>query len=617
MAVFETTSNSYTLRLTVTQQSQSIADNQTTLAWSLVCLKNSGTGLWSNNPCSWNFKVDNTTQDSGSTTYDFRNYDSLTLDSGSFTVTHESDGKKTINVSAYFDMDNEPLVYPMTVSGSMSLTTIPRTSTVSASNQTIASTGGADDHVTVTINKAAATFTHKRRWRLGDHTSGWSDVTHTNTLTETFDLQYSGLVTYMPTTAVDTLTIEVRTYSGADLVGTASKSITLTITMKPSVTLSNIQLNTPVPAGITAPVAGYTSLKCTWVRDLPAGAISGTTYFTINKCTPSVNSSTSGSGTLTTGTLVSSSSNYTVTLSAYAIDSRGLQGTTTTQTITVYGYKTPKASLTCYRTSTNSSTTEDAGGTYAYVKFSGSARMTDAGNSTQSVVCTYVSNIPGDTSGTVPSSPAWKSTPVDKYITFTLVVTDRLSSTTVKRTVNLASFPLDLYDENNGTVGVGLGTLAEADLIKMGLDTLFLYNKNLVLVTSGGTRITIPAEYMFGYQNNDTISITSSRVMLVGNVTNSGQTLNFFIPLDKSLYNISSCSVTNMEIAIRGIAGNVDGSGSGKEYEGASGYTVSTTVNKVNRGIYVSIVKTSAFDNATNNTCVAIAPTKINLTLNT
>ena len=78
MANYDATSGSYTTRLTVTETGTNTANNTSTVNFSLTLIKNSGYGLWNNNSCSWSININGTSY-SGSFTYDFRNYSSLTL----------------------------------------------------------------------------------------------------------------------------------------------------------------------------------------------------------------------------------------------------------------------------------------------------------------------------------------------------------------------------------------------------------------------------------------------------------------------------------------------------------------------------------------------------------
>ena len=159
MATFTSTSGSYTTTLTVTQTSQSTQNNQSTLTYSLTLTKNAGSGLWNNNSCPWSITIDGSTVASGSFTYDFRSYSSLTLKgSTTTTVTHNSDGTKTVACSASVNMDNEPYVYVMKPSGDLALTTIPRASDISLSVSSFSITSASGNAFSWSITAKSSSF---------------------------------------------------------------------------------------------------------------------------------------------------------------------------------------------------------------------------------------------------------------------------------------------------------------------------------------------------------------------------------------------------------------------------------------------------------------------------
>lgn len=466
MATFTSTSGSYTTTLTVTQTSQSTQNNQSTLTYSLTLTKNSGTGLWNNNSCPWSITIDGSTVASGSFTYDFRSYSSLTLKgSTTTTVTHNSDGTKTVACSASVNMDNEPYVYVMKPSGDLALTTIPRASDVSVSNYSIANTSGS---ISATITSKAS-FYHKWRWRMNSGSwSSWTNKGLIASTSSTVTVANTTLLAQLPTATSGSFNIEVATYSDsgyATLVGTKSASATVSVNtanIKPSVSLGNIGLNSTPIANYA--VAGYSKVQSAWTTTNSSGASSVTTYFTTSHGSLATTSSTSTSGTTVSGVIPSSSANYTLTISAYAKDSRGATSSTVSKSITVYGYTPPTATLNAYRVASSSSTTEDGAGTYAYVTFSGAVSSSvNNQNSIQSTTCTYSGSI----SGTATNGGHYALADT-QTVTFTLTVRDKVTSSTTAKTIATASYPLDLYDNGSGSVGVGLGTVAEGNFVKIG-----------------------------------------------------------------------------------------------------------------------------------------------------
>lgn len=459
MANFDATSGSYTARLTVTETGTDTATNTSTVNFSLTLIKNSGTGLWNNNSCSWSININGTSY-SGSFTYDFRDYSSLTLKgSTNQTVTHNGDGTKSISVSASVDMDNTPYVYTMSPSGTLTLTTIPRASDVTVSNYSIANTTGS---LSATIT-SKANFYHKWRWKLGSGSwSSWANKGLISTTSSTVTVANTTLLAQLPTATSGSFNIEVATYSDGNYsnhVGTKSATCTVSVNtsnIKPSVSLGNIGLNSSPISGYA--VAGYSKVQSAWTTTNSSGATSVTTYFTVSTGSLATTSSSSTSGTVVSNTIPSNASNYTLTIYAYAKDSRGAVGATVSKSITVYGYQPPTANLSAYRTSSSSSTSEDGAGTYAYVTFSGAVRSSvNSQNTIQSTSCTYSGSI----SGTATNGGHYALADTQS-VTFKLTVTDKVTSSTASVTIATATYPLDLYDDGNGNVGIGLGAVANA-----------------------------------------------------------------------------------------------------------------------------------------------------------
>ena len=394
-------------------------------------------------------------------------------------IAHNSDGTMSITVSVNYNPYTSSTTYyyvptTNTISDTVQLTTIPRASSVSVSAHTITSSSG-----TLSYSVTSKTnYYHKAQWTLGSTTSSVLTLGNINNTTASFTIANTELLNALPTQTTGSLTITVSTYSDSGyttLVGTQTGSATVSVdtsSIKPTTTLNNPASNTSPISGYL--VAGYSTAKATWSASGGYGANGTTTYFTVSNGTVTSTSSASASGTVTTNTLPASTSNYTLTISAYTKDGRGAVGSTVSKTITVYGYEPPTATLTAFRTETSSSTTEDGAGVYVYVTYSGTANSSvNNQNSIQSTTCTYTGSI----SGTVSSSGAHIRLADTENATFTLTVTDKVSSSSATVSIPTANYPLDLYDNGSGVVGGAFGGIAERGYTKTYLPTkgFFVY----------------------------------------------------------------------------------------------------------------------------------------------
>lgn len=466
MATYTSTSGSYTTTLTVTESATSTANNTSTVTFSLTLTKNSGTGLWNNDSCPWSININGTSY-SGTFTYDFRSTTSITLKSNTTqTITHDSDGTKSISVSASVNMDNTPYVYTMSPSGTLTLTTIPRASDIALGVSSFSITSASGNAFSWSITAKSNSFYNRLRYSIGNKSNvssnkgqGSSSGYFTN----------QELLSALPSSTSGSLTVYCDTYSDSgysNLIGSKSVVITVSVNtsyIKPSVSLGNIGINSSPISGYA--VAGYSKVQSSWSTSNSYGATSVTTYFTVSHGSLATTSSTSTSGTVVSNVIPSNSSNYTLTIYAYAKDSRGAVSATVSKAITVYGYQPPTANLTAYRTTSSTSTNEDGAGTYAYVTFSGAVRSSvNSQNSIQSTSCTYSGSI----SGTATNGGHYALSDTQS-VTFKLTVTDKVTSSTASVTIATAQYPLDLYDDGSGNVGGGIGAVARSGEFNLGV----------------------------------------------------------------------------------------------------------------------------------------------------
>ena len=149
-------SNQVTLRFGWWQNSQSIANNSSEIGWHLQLVTSGGSSSSSASK-SWNVTV-NGSNYSGTCIIGVGTNSPKTLASGSTTIAHNADGTKSFSFSfsLQFDINYSGVGWIGTKSGSGSgtLSTIPRTSSVSSTNANIG------ENITITINRASSSFTH-------------------------------------------------------------------------------------------------------------------------------------------------------------------------------------------------------------------------------------------------------------------------------------------------------------------------------------------------------------------------------------------------------------------------------------------------------------------------
>lgn len=161
------------------------------------------------------------------------------------TVTHESDGSKSIAISAVFSFAATISgTYYSTISASANITldSIPRASDVSMPTGTMGSS------VAITITPASSSFTHTLTYTFGSLSGTISTKTTATTVNWTPALT---MANQLPNATSGTGTLKCTTYSGNTAVGSKSITITLKVptTVVPSLTsLTAARVNGTVPS---------------------------------------------------------------------------------------------------------------------------------------------------------------------------------------------------------------------------------------------------------------------------------------------------------------------------------------------------------------------------------
>ena len=119
-------SNGYRLVLTVTETSTSITNNTSNISWNLKCENQTLYAQWNPGPGTVTVTIDGVQVYSGRPAFVFPGYNSsITMCSGTRTITHNADGSKSIGCSASYTATSSASYLPgnMSVSGSQGNTT--------------------------------------------------------------------------------------------------------------------------------------------------------------------------------------------------------------------------------------------------------------------------------------------------------------------------------------------------------------------------------------------------------------------------------------------------------------------------------------------------------------
>ena len=344
MAKFSNSSGSLYLNVYVEQGSQSITANTSTVNWRMTV---SRTGAY----YTHNHQGDSTLSlnlDGRNVHYSYPTWETsgeeYTLASGSSTISHNADGTKTLPISCTFNPNNG-LHGTITVSASLSLTTIPRSSSVSVSAGVIGSS------VTININRQSSSFKHTVRYAWAGKTGTIASNVDTST-SWTIPLDFANDI---PNSASGTGTVFVDTYSGSTKTGTQSTTFTASVPANVKPTFTGVSLSdlngaaqNLIPNGNTF-IQVISNIKVAFNGAVGSYGSSITGYYAeiVGK-----NQSTSSNG----GSLGIMNYHGTIKIRASVSDSRGRWSDTREVSVTVLEYFAPALSFSIARTGSTSST---------------------------------------------------------------------------------------------------------------------------------------------------------------------------------------------------------------------------------------------------------------------
>ena len=348
----------YSLILKCWEDSYSIENNTSRVYWWVGIRSN--TQYHNHQGLSEHYKVvvNGSTVHDASHTVSCGSGQTVGIADGYTTVSHNADGSKSISVSASFSCDNTSYYAPRTgsCSGSLTLTTIPRASSISIDSPSI------ECGNTININGSSASknFTHKiyatwngRKSELVTIASGTTTPSFSYTIPTSWEKD-------LPNSTSGIATFTLETFSGSNSVG--SKSVNATIKVRsgvvPSIDSIKITDANSVCAGIGQIVQSQSRLNFAITYSGAQGSI-------VTSVSTEFEGQTYNNSSFTTGTVQGSGSiSYTTTI----YDSRG-RSSQVSGKITVSAYSSPRLTNVTAKRANSSYVVDEASGTYALLHF--------------------------------------------------------------------------------------------------------------------------------------------------------------------------------------------------------------------------------------------------------
>lgn len=433
------------ITLSWTLSSQSIEKNTSTIAWTLKGSGSSGGGSW---VMSGAFKA----VINGNTVYSSDTRIQLKKDqviaSGSTTIAHNADGTKSFSLSCQAGVYTYAV--SVTASGTHTLNTIPRASSVSATNVNMGSA------TKIAISRASSSFTHTLTYKFGSSTG---TIVSKTTFTSVSWTPAMSLANQIPKAVSGSCTITCDTYSGSTKVGSKTCTLTLTVpaTVKPTITslgVTRVDGTVPTDWGIYV----QSKSKATLTINGAAGSYGST----ISSYSISGGGFSSTESSFTTGFLTTSG---TITFTAKVTDSRGRVSDAKTVSISVVAYAAPSFTDYLSQRAISDGTANDDGTyirsiiSYSYSTCENKNTVTRATYYKKSSASTWTNANKSFSSGTAFVFGGGAISTESSYdVKYT--ITDAFTTVTIYDTVSTAAV---LMDFKAGGKGIAIGKVAEKD----------------------------------------------------------------------------------------------------------------------------------------------------------
>ena len=539
------------------------------------------------------------------TTVTFKQYKDLstagtyTVLSNVVTVGHNTDGSKSVSISAGGSIPGTQGLSASSGSGTAVLTTIPRATQPSV-NKASAEIGST---VTISMPRASSSFTHNLWYKLGN--GSYEAITTGVGTSYAWTIPMS-LCSQITGALSGTLTIACNTYNGSTLIGTKTASMTATVpaSVKPTVSAMTVDIvndNTTLAQWGVA-VKGYSELRY---------AITGSTAddygATITAYQFQANGETLSAQTGATKVLATAGS---MEAKGRVKDSRGRWSDPVSRSVQVYDYSVPtiKASH-AYRCVQDGTATDD--GSYLNVLCDG--EISDIGGH-NAMTCRVRYRVVGGTWGdyrTLTDNTAEiinAAMAVDRSYEVEIVVLDSLGNSRV--VVYQIPTAEVTFNAKRGGKGFAFGKYAEEDNLlesawpfrvkgsvsctTMSANALTVDGSAVVdFVVEQGMVTTTGSQtcnwYYQNYKSGQFVAWMSG--VLSSSASNTAKSATFALPftLPNTIYSVQLTGTVNSNLVTNVGVRNSAGSGSGKTTEQFTVYAILSAASSVSVGVDIEV----------------------------
>lgn len=523
--------NSYGVRYVTLEwsvASQSIANNTTTINWTLRGNGGSSPGYYYSGPF-W-LSIDGNQVYYSETR--IKLWNTTVIASGQYTFNHNADGTRTF--SAYVDAAIYSGSFNCNGSGSWNLPTIPRASSPGISGNYILG-----NNITINTNRASSSFTHTLRYTFGSASGTIATGVGAST---TWTLPKS-LASQIPNGTSGTLTVYCDTYNGPTFIGT--KSITATVYIPdttefyPSVSSCNLS---EAVSGIAAQFDGYVQSRSKISGSVSA---SGAYSSTIKNYSVAINGATYSSNNFTTEYLVGSGNlNCVVTVT----DTRN-RSVSKTYTYTVLAYTSPTYTAFKVERCDEDGALNDEGSN-AIVEIAASVSSVNNKNTKSFKLLykkqseeSYTTIELSDSSYELNAEQILPNIDVDSEYDFKLEITDFF--VTVSKEIPLST-AFTLMDFNNSGRGMAIGKVSTKNALEVNMP---IYDRFDTLINNGLA--------YYKAEGDEDPNTTLESLILTNHENNPGGSSRIFYYIQTFFYQEKSITANRTQIAFPYTAGRM------------------------------------------------------------
>lgn len=239
-----TNNGTYKLILTVNQQSQDISKNTSTVKWTLE-LKSTGSYSFATWGSTCKVYIDGAEVYNAWSQKSISAGGSIIIASGTRTITHNSDGKKSISYNAEYNEGSTKYYTPgyISCSGNLSLDTIPRASKPSLITYPESTRNfNIGESIIIHCNRKSTNFKHTAWLNYGS-----SKIKIAENITDNFKFDTSKYLDtfykYIPNNTQGVGNISLDTYNGDQLIGTDSVEFIANVPIDIVPTIDSVQID--------------------------------------------------------------------------------------------------------------------------------------------------------------------------------------------------------------------------------------------------------------------------------------------------------------------------------------------------------------------------------------